>query len=64
MDESPNDPVYCDMAPDYRNGKWMVNFYKTINQWMKKCKERCLWLVLAGHDIEGDGKSELPTYRC
>lgn len=56
LDESPNDPVYCDMA-QITGMEMDGKDFETINQWIENARKNHLWLVLAGHDI-GDGGNQ------
>jgi len=62
MNEGPNDPAYCDLARlngTELDGKSFSEVLKLIH----KAREQGAWLVLAGHEMDDEGRqtSLLPT---
>lgn len=61
LDESPNDPAYCDLS-QITGIEMDGKSYKQILKWIETARTNHLWLVLAGHDI-GDKANQTTETR-
>ena len=55
LSEGPNDPVYCDMA-QLTGMELDGKSFDQVKALIESAKKKGQWLILAGHEINNDGK--------